>query len=242
MEKSKTKNNKNIYWDDEVEQNVEWYIKNRKNLSKSEEERFFREKLYHKFYMLSENILKTYNNRYGFNRIDEEFENLIYDCVSEIYLKLHYFDPDRNTKAFSYFGTLVKHYLLRRAIKTTTTNKVKDNLEDYDDIEFEKNYHFIKEDNADEVVKEEEQEKILQERLWCLRKVIKEKEFTDLEKKVIETFLILYENSENLDFYNKKYIYVLMNEINNIDKKHFYPALKKFMKEHDKFWEENLWN
>jgi len=64
---------------------------------------------------------------------------------------------------------------------------------------------------------------------------LKENEFTEIEKNIIETFLLLYKNSKNLDFYNKKYIYVLMNEINNIDKKHFYPALKKFMEEHDKF-------
>lgn len=231
-----------MYWDLSVENDLMEYINHIDDWDKHIADKFFREKLYDKFYQLSENILKTYNNRYGFNRIDEEFENLIHDCVSEAYIKLNYFDQTRNTRAFSYFGTVIKNYLIRRVMKQTSIESYKINLEDFEEIEFEKNKHFIEDDNANAIIAEEEDEKILNEKLWGLKEVLKENNFTDVEKNVIETFLLLYKNSKHLDFYNKKYIYVLMNEINNIDKKHFYPALKKFMEKHDKFWEEKLWN
>lgn len=238
----KKKKNKKIYWGKDVEENVKIFIENRKKWPKSKLDRFFTKNLYEKFYLLSENILRTYSNRFGFDRIEEEFNNLIYDCVAEIYYKLDYFDPERGTKSFSYFGTLVKNYLIQRAMKTSNINSNKSNIEDFGLVEVEKNFNFLEDDNADEIVRDEEEQKILDEKMWCLRKVLENNEFTEIEKEIIETFLTLYENSNNLDFYNKKYVYVLMNEMNKIDKKHYYPALKKFMSEHDKYYDEKLWN
>ena len=120
----KNRKKSNIYWDKQVEIDIRTYIKNYKEWPKLKKDRFFTQKLYHKFYLLSENILKTYNNRYGLSRIEDSFQNLIYNCVSEIYTKLDYFDINRDTKAFSYFGTVVKNYLIQQAIRVSTLNNV----------------------------------------------------------------------------------------------------------------------
>ena len=190
--------------------------------------------------MLSENILKTYSNRYGFDRIEMKYENLAYDCVAEIYVKLRYFDPSKGTKAFSYFGTLVKNYLILASMKVSNKGKKKSNIEDFVNIEMENNFNFYEEDNADCVIAKEEGDQKAKVHMEDLRAILIDNEFTDIETDVINTFLVLYENCDNLDFYNKKYIYVLMNEMSNIDKKHFYPALKKFLLEYNKYYGEPL--
>ena len=53
------------------------------------------------------------------------------DTLSFLVTKMHNFKPDKNKKAYSYFGTICKHYLLGQLIKDD--KKVRTDLR-YDDV------------------------------------------------------------------------------------------------------------
>ena len=53
------------------------------------------------------------------------------DTLSFLVTKMHNFKPDKNKKAYSYFGTICKHYLLGQLIKDD--KKVRTDIR-YDDV------------------------------------------------------------------------------------------------------------
>jgi hypothetical protein len=60
-----------------------------------------------------------------------EFEDLHADTLGFLHIKFHKFKPAKNKKSYSYYGTVVKHYLLGKLIKED--KKMKQNL-NFDDV------------------------------------------------------------------------------------------------------------
>lgn len=68
--------------------------------------------------------------RYKFFYTTEDYNQTWVDTYSYLITKLDKFDPSKGTKAYSYFGTVCKHYLIMKAEKY---EKVKEKLESYED-------------------------------------------------------------------------------------------------------------
>lgn len=62
-------------------------------------------------------MIESIIRRYKLYAKDMSFENLHSDTLSFLMTKFNKFDPKENKKAYSYFGTIVKNYLLGRIIK-----------------------------------------------------------------------------------------------------------------------------
>jgi len=75
--------------------------------------------------------LRAIIRRYKLYRKDYTFEDMHADTLSFLVTKMHNFKPDKNKKAYSYFGTICKHYLLGQLIKDD--KKVRTDLR-YDDV------------------------------------------------------------------------------------------------------------
>jgi hypothetical protein len=60
-----------------------------------------------------------------------EFGDLHADTLGFLHVKFHKFKPAKNKKSYSYYGTVVKHYLLGKLIKED--KKMKQNL-NFDDV------------------------------------------------------------------------------------------------------------
>lgn len=88
----------------------EWVVKYNSTTDPKERDRIFRDHLYYPFYKLAENIINTFK----FYHMDvDSVEDLKLDVVRLIFEeKLPGFDPTRGTKAFSYFGTIIKRWLM----------------------------------------------------------------------------------------------------------------------------------
>ena len=75
-----------------------------------EKDKILREHLYFPFYKLAENIINTFKFYYTDT---ETIEDLKKDVIAMIFQdKIFRFDPTRGTKAFSYFGTVIKRWLI----------------------------------------------------------------------------------------------------------------------------------
>lgn len=80
------------------------------NATGRERDRIFTEKLYGPMTKLVSSIIRRYNLYIP----DEDFEETFADALSDIVTKMDRYNPESGTKAYSYYGTIVKHYLLGR--------------------------------------------------------------------------------------------------------------------------------
>jgi len=80
----------------------------RSSKKQDERDKLYREKIHYAFYKLAENIIHTFKFYY----LDSEsIEDLKYEIISFLLQKMDLYD-DSKGKAYSYFGTIVKRYLI----------------------------------------------------------------------------------------------------------------------------------
>ena len=118
------KRTQKIYFGEDQEKAVVRYLS-----SESEDERnkIFNEYLREPLIIMVESIIR----RYKLYRKDMEFEEIHTDTMSFLITKINKFDPDANHKAYSYFGTICKNYLMGAIQKDT---KEQNRQISYDDI------------------------------------------------------------------------------------------------------------
>ncbi len=100
--KPKSKN----YFTQETEDYIVLY-----NNSKDFEERsrIYERHIHYAFFKLTQNIIHTFK---FYHTEVEELEHLQHEIITFLLSKIHLFDPSRGAKAYSYFGTIAKRYLI----------------------------------------------------------------------------------------------------------------------------------
>jgi len=105
----KPSNNKNYFTQEQEEAIVKLkYTKNQ-----AEKDKIFKEKLYFPLIKMIESIIRTYK----YYIPDESFEDTLNDCMSNLIVKIDFFDESRGTKAYSYCGTVCKRYLIFKCMQ-----------------------------------------------------------------------------------------------------------------------------
>lgn len=99
-----------VYFEENEEMAVKEYI-----LAKTQEEKnkIYNDKLREPLRRLIEAIIKTYN----LYRTDISMDELEMDALSFLITKFDKFDHNLNAKAYSYYGTICKHYLMSQLVK-----------------------------------------------------------------------------------------------------------------------------
>ena len=80
----------------------------RKETSLAKRNKIFNEKIYYAFYKLAENIIHTF--KFYYTEVDN-IDELKHEVITFLLEKLHLYNPTKG-KAFSYFGTIAKRYLI----------------------------------------------------------------------------------------------------------------------------------
>lgn len=163
------------------------FIKETNDLKKS---RIYNEHLKEPLNTMIESIIR----RYKLYSKDMSFENLHSDTLSFLMTKFNKFDPSENKKAYSYFGTIVKNYLLGRVIKYDKDMKQFSSYEDvHQSIDENEEYSYRIDNhlgNIEEFFKEIV--KNISDRISNDRKI------TDNEIKVGEALIELLSNWESV--------------------------------------------
>ena len=155
------------------------------------------------------------------------------DCKIWLTTILDKYDPNRKSKAFSYFSVITKNWFIHKVKKNS-----KQLQREYciDDFAF---------DSADEnlVVENDYLEKRQQaEFLGLLFGEIEKWENLDLkenERKVLESIKILFESADDIDIFNKKAIYLYIREITGLNTKQVVNNLNKIRLKYRAF--KNKW-
>jgi len=71
--------------------------------------RLYNDKIHYAFFKLTENIIHTF--KFYYTEVDE-IEHLQHEVITFLLSKIHLYDQSKGTKAYSYFGTIAKRYLI----------------------------------------------------------------------------------------------------------------------------------
>jgi hypothetical protein len=153
------------------------------------------------------------------------------DTHSFLMTKVDKFKPAKEKKAYSYFGTICKNYLMGQIIKDQKdTNRkisyedISTNLENRPDMVY---YIENEQTEADEVI---------QEFLDELKRYLEKELLTDNERKLGISLLELFENYKTIflgtdnNKFNKNIILLSIREMTNLSTKEIRTAMKRFKK------------
>jgi hypothetical protein len=171
--------------------------------SQAKRNRIFNEKIYYAFYKLAENIIHTF--KFYYTEVDN-INELKHEVIAFLLEKLHLYDPSKG-KAYSYFGTIAKRYLIVYNNNNYKRLKGKAPVEDVDSDKTITNNLLLT------------QPEPLEELNFIdlfIKKV--DDDLLDLfpkaqEARVGDAILELFKRRENIDIFNKKALFIYIKEI-----------------------------
>lgn len=168
---------------------------------------------------------------YGFKSPLMNTQELIDEGCFFLYKSLHKWNPDKGSKAFSYFNVVAKNFL----INTTNSHRKKYFKHVYlDEITSRKGDSILKQqvDRHIEIPSTEELIINSERRAENVARVKKVREFLTDDRDLITISAVekLFDNAQELDFINKQSIYVYLCEISGLEKKHLTKSMSKIRK------------
>jgi hypothetical protein len=190
-----------------------------------EKNKIYNDFLRHPIDKMISSIIRTYK----LYRKDVEFEEIHHDTHSFLMTKIDKFKPSKEKKAYSYFGTICKHYLMGQIQKDQKETNRKVSYEDISsDLENDENLSYSIDNEsieADDVIK-----RFLKE----LDEVFKQNTLNENEIKLGEALYEIFENYDKIfistsnNKFNKNIILLSLREMTNLSTKEIRSSLKKF--------------
>ena len=174
-------------------------------------------------------MIESIIRRYKLYRKGMDFVDIHNDTHSFLMTKVDKFKPDKNKKAYSYFGTICKNYLMGQIIKD---QKEQNRKISYEDIT-------SKLENRPDMVYYLEYEKILPEQIIKefikeMESFIKENVLNTNELKLGYALIELFENYDEIfigtdnNKFNKNIILLSLREMTNMSTKEIRTSMKKY--------------
>ena len=181
-------------------------------------------------------MIESIIRRYKLYRKGESFEDLHSDTLSFLMTKAHKFENARGKKAYSYYGTICKHYILGLLIKDEKYTKQTASYEDISsDLEEREELSYVIDE--EEVVMDDFLKKLIdgiKEELNDENQPLKKK-LNDNEKKVGQSLIEILQNWETAfdtmdggPKYNKNSILETMRNYTNLSTKDIRLAMRRF--------------
>ena len=158
-----------------------------------------------------------------------DIEDLREECKGWLITILAKFDPNKGSKAFSYFSVVTKNWFIHKVKK----NKKR--------LEREVSFEAVDYDLERDLLDKAESYQDKQVRKELMRNLRKEMDtwkvdFTKpQEKKVYDAVLVLFDSSEEIEIFNKKAIYLYLREITGMNTKQVVTQLNKMRKRYKEF-------
>ena len=165
--------------------------------------RIYNDKIHYAFFKLTENIIHTF--KFYYTEVDN-IEDLQHEVITFLLSKIHLFDPSRGAKAYSYFGTITKRYLI---LSNQKNYKKRIDTTGLESIEEDEKHSYTLEDST----YDDRLSKFID--LYtdhCTQNIYKifPKEY---DAQIADAILELFRKRENLDIFNKKALYIYIREI-----------------------------
>ena len=158
-----------------------------------------------------------------------DIEDLREECKGWLVTILAKFDPNKGSKAFSYFSVVTKNWFIHKVKKN------KKRLER--EVSFEAVDYDLERDLMDKGESYQDKE-VRKELIANLRKEMEtwEVDFTkEAEKKVYDAVIVLFDSADDIEIFNKKAIYLYLREITGMNTKQVVTQLNKMRKKYREF-------
>ena len=191
-----------------------------------------RNKIYNEFLRAPlDKMISSIIRRYKLYRKDMDFIEIHCDTHSFLMTKVDKFKPSKNKKAYSYFGTICKNYLMGQIIKDQKETNRKVSYEDISTSIQERPDMIYRID--DDIV---DTNLILTEYVSELKEFIDGENLNENEKKLGFALVDLFDNYETIfsgnenNKFNKNIILLSLREMTNLSTKEIRGSIKKFKK------------
>ena len=221
------KRTQKMYFGEEQEQAVVRYLESE---NEDEKNKIFNEYLREPLTIMVESIIR----RYKLYRKDYEFEEIHTDTMSFLMTKISKFDTTKNYKAYSYFGTICKNYLMgtiqkdvKELNRSVSYEDISSRLEDRADLSY-----IIDEDTID-------YRDVVTKLTVELEKFVEEEDLNDNELKLGYALIEVFSNFDKVfqegdgNKFNKNLILLSLREMTSLSTKEIRVAMKKYKKLYD---------
>jgi hypothetical protein len=194
-----------LYFTSDTEEAIIEYL-----ASKNQDERnhIFDQRIDYAFHKLAENIIHTF--KFYYTDVDT-INELKHEVVAFLLEKLHLYDQSKG-KAYSYFGTIAKRYLIIYNEKNYKKIKGKGELEEVDEDKIIVD-NLVRESNDDKNNINDFIDYFIKYFDKNLEKVFPRVQ----DQKTADVILELFRKRENLEIFNKKAIYIYIREMIDVD-------------------------
>ena len=156
------------------------------------------------------------------------------ECKVWLTMILDKYDPNKGSKAFSYFSVITKNWFIHKVKKNAKKNRQEVDFEDIPkSIVQEKLVTY----NQYEIRREKEE---FWESFYIEVKSWDTGALKANEYKVLQAIRILFESSEDIEIFNKKAVYLYMREITGLNTKQIVNSLNKMRVKYRDF--KKKWN
>lgn len=172
--------------------------------------KIYNDRIHYAFFKLTQNIIHTF--KFYYTEV-ENIEDLQHEIITFLLSKIHLFDPSKGTKAYSYFGTIVKRWLI---LYNEKNYKKRVNSVPIISLEEDNNHSYTIEENNSPSDRLSHNDKI--------------SFFTDLyieycttniytlfpkenDAKIADAILELFRKRDSLEVFNKKALYIYIREM-----------------------------
>jgi len=175
----------------------------------AEKSKIYDDKIHYAFFKLTQNIIHTF--KFYYTEV-ENIEDLQHEVIIFLLSKIHKFDPSRGAKAYSYFGTIVKRWLI---LYNDTNYKKRVNSTPVSTIEEDGTYSYTVEENSPSDRLSHNDKISLFTDLYvehCTNNI-----YTlfpkEMDAKIADAILELFRKRDHLIIFNKKALYIYIREI-----------------------------
>ena len=162
-------------------------------------------------------------------------DSLKEECKIWLTTILDKYDPNKGSKAFSYFSVITKNWFIHKVKKTAKQNKRE---VDFNDIPKDIEQTHLVTYNGYERSREKSEFWI---HFWEEMESWDNGKLKANEYKVLEAIKILFESSDQIEIFNKKAVYLYMREITGLNTKQIVNKLNKMREKYRDFkkkWDE----
>jgi len=214
----------NNYFDEREENAVRMYLTAE---TFEEKNKIYNEFLKHPLDKMISSIIR----RYKLYRKDMNFEEVHVDTHSFLMTKIDKFKPAKEKKAYSYFGTICKNYLMGQIMKDQKETNRKISYEDISsDLQHSPDMiYYIENDGITT-------EEIIKNFLKKLTDTMGDKQITEQEIKLGQALYDMFENYKNIfldttnNKFNKNVILFELREMTNLSTKEIRSSIKRYKK------------
>jgi hypothetical protein len=165
--------------------------------------RLYNDRIHYGFFKLTENIIHTF--KFYYTEVDN-IEDLQHEVITFLLSKIHLFNKDKGAKAYSYFGTIAKRYLI---LSNQKNYKKRIDTAPVEVLEEDESHSY----NIDDIAYNDKLSQFIDLYTDYCTKNIFEIFPKEYDAQIADAILELFRKRENLDVFNKKALYIYIREI-----------------------------